>query len=93
MTVNPPLLAGGVKETVAVVSPAVAETLVGGSGRVAGVAFAVVADPVPKSVIAMTLVLYNVPLVSDEIIAPGSAEMPSLSSVQSESTLRLYSMR
>ena len=51
----PPLFAGAVKAMVACASPAVAEILVGGSGTVAGVAFAVLeGEPVPISFMALT---------------------------------------
>ena len=57
MTAEPPLLAGGVKVTVACALPAVAVPIVGAPGSVAGVTLLEAADagPVPTAFVAVTV--------------------------------------
>ena len=57
MIANPPLLAGGVNDTVAWALPAVAMGAVGAPGKVAGVTVfdAPEAGPVPMALVAVTL--------------------------------------
>jgi hypothetical protein len=64
--VLPPLDAGALKDTVAWALPAAADTLVGAPGTVAGVTLleAVEAGPVPTELVAVTVKVYAVPLVS-----------------------------
>ena len=81
----PPLLVGAVKETFALPSPFVAETLVGEPGTVAGVADTdtVEDSESPTPLVAMTRNLYTTPFVrpstvtgEDELLPvkpPGSA--------------------
>ena len=63
---DPPLLAGAMKETEACALPPVAVTPVGGPGTVAGVTEFDGADagPVPTEFAAVTVKVYEVPLVS-----------------------------
>ena len=67
----PPFEAGAVQLTVACASPAVAMTLVGAPGTVAGVTAADGADagPVPTTLAAVTVKVYAVPLVSPVTVA------------------------
>ncbi len=59
MIVAPPLLAGAVKETVAVVCPvAVATKLVGAPGTVRGIAVAVAPGPIPIPLLGVTVNVY-----------------------------------
>ena len=62
----PPLDAGGVKAIVACISPPVAVPMVGAPGMVAGVALldAPEALPLPAALVATTVQVYGVPLVS-----------------------------
>ena len=67
MIVLPPLLAGAVNATVAVLLPvAVAVPIVGAPGTVYGVAelLAELAAPVPTELVAVTVKVYAVPLVN-----------------------------
>ena len=63
---DPPLLAGAVKPTVALAFPAVAAPIVGAPGTVAGVTLLEAADaaPAPSPLVAVTVKVYSVPLVS-----------------------------
>jgi len=63
---NPPVPEGAVKLTVALLLPAVAVPMVGVPGTVAGVALLEAADgaPVPTLLVAVTVKVYAVPLVS-----------------------------
>jgi hypothetical protein len=63
--VDPPLLAGAVKATVACVSPGVATPMTGAPGIVAGVTLldAAEAAPVPMALMAVTVNVYAVPFV------------------------------
>jgi hypothetical protein len=63
---DPPLPAGAVKLTVAPAFPAVAVPIAGAPGTVAGVTLleAVDAVPVPTPLVAVTVKVYAVPLVS-----------------------------
>ena len=55
MIAEPPLEAGGVKETVACALPPVAVPIVGAPGTLAGVTLAVLeAGPVPSALVAVT---------------------------------------
>ena len=65
----PPLLAGAVKVTVACALPAVAVPMVGAPGTPAGVTLfeAAEAGPVPIALVAVTVKVYAVPLVSPVI--------------------------
>ena len=60
------MLAGAVKLTVALLFPAVAVPIVGAPGTVAGVTLLEAADaaPVPTPLVAVTVKVYAVPLVS-----------------------------
>ena len=74
MTGEPPLDAGGLQDTDACESPAVATTLVGAPGTVAGAdgvtAFdAPDAGPVPTAFAAVTVNVYDVPLVRPATVA------------------------
>ena len=65
MIVSPPLLAGAVNETFAVLGPVeVAIKFVGAPGTVRGVAVAVAPGPVPIALLGVTVNVYRVPLVS-----------------------------
>jgi len=63
---DPPLLAGAVKLTVALLFPAVAVPIVGAPGTVAGVTLLDATDtaPVPTPFVAVTVKVYGVPLVN-----------------------------
>ena len=65
MIALPPLLAGGVKVTLACALPAVAVPIVGALGTDFGVALLEAADagPVPALLVAVTVNVYAVPLV------------------------------
>ena len=67
----PPFDAGAVHETSASVLPPVADTPVGAPGKVAGVTAleAVDAEPVPTLLVAVTVNVYAVPLVSPVTVA------------------------
>jgi hypothetical protein len=67
----PPLLAGAVHDTAATASPAAADTPVGGPGVVRGVTDADGADAwlSPMSFVALTVKVYDVPLVSPLTVA------------------------
>jgi hypothetical protein len=68
--VDPPVLAGAVNEIVALPFPAVAETLVGAPGVVAGVTALLVPDGVlvPEAFVAVTVNVYAVPFVRPVIV-------------------------
>ena len=71
MSVPPPLSAGGLKETVKVPAPTVAETIVGFPGALFGLAVPVnvaLAAPVPTEFTARTRTSYVVPLTRDETV-------------------------
>ena len=76
VTGAPPLEAGAVKETVADPLPAVAVPMVGAPGRWTGWRRATgpEAGPVPRALVAVTVKVYAVPLVSPvtvhEVVAP-----------------------
>ena len=80
----PPFDAGAVKLTLACAFPAVAETLVGTPGTVAGVTAddAVEAEPVPTLLVAVTVKVYAVPLVNPVteigLVAPVPVKPPGL---------------
>jgi hypothetical protein len=76
--VEPPLLAGGVKVTVACALPAVAVPIVGAPGTVAGVTLleAEEAGPVPTAFVAVTVNVYAVPLVSPVTVQGDEAHVP-----------------
>jgi len=67
---DPPLLAGAVKVTVALVFPTVAVPIAGAPGTVAGVTLLEAADasPVPTLLVAVTVKVYCVPFVSPLIV-------------------------
>ena len=66
MIADPPLLSGAVKVTDALAFPRVAVPIVGAPGTTAGVTLldAADADPVPTLLVAVTVNVYAVPLVS-----------------------------
>jgi len=67
---DPPFEAGAVQLTVAWALPHVAVTLVGAPGTVAGVtAFEVATGPVPTALVALTVNVYEVPLVRPPTVA------------------------
>ena len=70
MIAAPPLLAGAAKLTVACVLPATALALVGAPGTVAGVTAldGALAGPEPTLLVAVTVKVYVVPLVSPVIV-------------------------
>ena len=80
----PPVEAGAVKLTVACPCPAMAETLVGAPGTVAGVTLleAVEALEVPTELVAVTVKVYAVPFVNPVTVngeaAPLTAIFPGL---------------
>ena len=75
----PPLLAGGVNDTVACALPAIALAAVGAPGSVAGVTVfdAPEAGPVPTMLAAVTVKVYAVPLVRPEMLR-GTVRLPAL---------------
>ena len=75
MIALPPLLAGAVKVTDACALPPVAVPIVGAPGTVAGVTLLDAADaaPVPTALVAVTVKVYAVPLVSPVTVI-GEAE-------------------
>jgi hypothetical protein len=66
VTGDPPLLAGGPNETVACPLSAVASTLCGAPGVVAGMTVfdGTDANPIPSRLLAITVNVYDVPFVS-----------------------------
>jgi hypothetical protein len=74
----PPLLAGGVKLTVACALPAVAVPMVGAPGTVAGVTLFEAADagPVPTELVAVTVNVYAVPLARPATVHGEAAHVP-----------------
>jgi len=78
------LLAGAVKLIVALPFPAVAVPIVGAPGTVAGVTLLEAADaaPVPTPLVAVTVKVYAVPLVSPftarGLLAPLPMKLPGL---------------
>jgi hypothetical protein len=80
----PPLLPGAAKETEACALPPVAVAAVGASGTVAGVTAeeAEEAEPVPTLLVAVTVKVYDVPLVRPETtigeVAPVPVKPPGL---------------
>ena len=81
---DPPLLAGVVKLTVALLFPAVAVPIVGAPGTVAGVTLLEAAEalPVPTLLVAVTVKVYDVPFVSPltamGLVAPVAVNPPGL---------------
>lgn len=65
---KPPVLAGGVKFTVTCAFPELTELMTGAPGTVAGVTelLAVEGEPVPLMLVAVTVKVYALPLVSPE---------------------------
>jgi hypothetical protein len=78
MIAAPPLLAGGVKLTVACALPAVAVPMVGAPGTVAGVTLFEAADagPVPTELVAVTVNVYAVPLARPATVQAEVAHVP-----------------
>ena len=78
------MLAGAVKLTVALAFPAVAVPMAGAPGTVAGVTLLEAAEavPVPMLLVAVTVKVYGVPLVSPLIamglVAPVAVDPPGL---------------
>jgi hypothetical protein len=78
------LLAGAVKLTVALLFPAVAVPIVGAPGTVAGVTLLEAADaaPVPTPLVAVTVKVYAVPLLSPltarGLLAPLPVKLPGV---------------
>ena len=80
MIADPPLLAGAVNVTLACALPAVAVPMVGAPGTVAGVTLLDVLDagPVPTALVAVTVKVYAVPLVSPLTVIDvhGAVQLP-----------------
>jgi hypothetical protein len=72
------LLAGAVKLTIALLLPAVAVPMVGAPGTVAGVTLleAAEAAPVPTPLVAVTVKVYGVPLLSPLTVRGLPAPLP-----------------
>ena len=80
MIALPPLLDGAVQDTVADPLPAVAVTPVGAPGTVGAVGVTALdgeeADPVPMALVADTVKVYVVPLVSPGTVADVAGGLP-----------------
>ncbi len=76
----PPSDCGGVHDTTADASPGLAETAVGGSGRVAGTTGVDEVDtgPVPTAFVAVTVNVYAVPFVKPVTVALGAVALTEI---------------